>query len=139
MANVLVVDDHPATCELIADVLGDAGFRAAAAYCAEEAQLLVRHERFDAALVDLVMPVESGAALAGRLLAAGVPVLLMTAHPEAAEMLPAGAPACLVKPFSVPALVTALRAAIGRPLTGALVALLGATQALIGPVLDLLV
>src|SRR5919201_823535 len=129
MADILVVDDHPATCELIADVLSDAGFRAAAAYCAEEACLLVRHERFDAALVDLVMPVESGAALAGRLLAAGVPVLLMTAHPEAAEMLPAGAPACLVKPFSVPALVTALRNVMRRPLSGALAGLLAGAQA----------
>ena len=139
MANVLVVDDHPATCELIADVLSDAGFRAAAAYCAEEAHLLVQHERFDAALVDLVMPVESGAALARRLLATGVPVLLMTAHPEAAETLPAGSLTCLLKPFSVPELVTALRNAIRGPLADALVALVAGAPAMIGAAVDLLV
>src|SRR5919199_2080203 len=111
MAHILVVDDEPSVCELLADVLRDMGFgTAAAAYCAEEARLLLRHERFDAALVDIVMPGESGTALARDLETAGVPVLLMTGKPEGRREMTADSRACLHKPFDTKTLKAAFDA-----------------------------
>jgi two-component system, OmpR family, response regulator len=110
MWRVLVVDHEPPVSELLADTLDAAGFAATAAYCAEEAHLLLRHERFDAALVDVSMPGESGTDLAEWLTVAGVPVILITGNPKnGAYVRPASRP-CLHKPFGIARLVETLTA-----------------------------
>jgi PAS domain S-box-containing protein len=58
--RVLIVDDEPATVELLTDVLTAQGFRAMAAHDGREGIEMALAQRPDAIVLDLVMPGESG-------------------------------------------------------------------------------
>ncbi|HEX2093735.1 MAG TPA: response regulator transcription factor [Longimicrobiaceae bacterium] len=91
---------------------GDTGFRRAAG------------ERFDAAIVDVMLPGRDGMQLVRDLREAGVdlPVLLLTARDrveDKVEGLDAGADDYLTKPFDFPELAARLRALLRRKGSGA--------------------
>jgi DNA-binding response OmpR family regulator len=121
MANgyrLLVVEDDPALCETIADVLRINGYEVATAPDGDAAlQALSGAPQPDAILLDLVLPRMSGERLLERIVAADrAPrsVVLMTG------MLPSRAPAAadvLLKPFDVDELLARVaRACGGAPL-----------------------
>jgi two-component system cell cycle sensor histidine kinase/response regulator CckA len=64
---VLVVDDDADNATMLASVLGDEGYRVRVANGARTAMRLFSEERFDAALLDAVMPGTSGWELAAEL------------------------------------------------------------------------
>ncbi len=109
-ARILLVEDDTGIRESVLELLELEGYRVAAvANGADALDWLAREAAPDVLLVDLVMPVMSGAELLARVRAdprlAAVPAVLMTAAiPSAASPVPA-ADALLPKPFELDALL----------------------------------
>jgi CheY-like chemotaxis protein len=112
--EILVVDDDPPTCELIARMLRAAGYRAAIS--PRPAHALSWHaegRRFSLAILDVVMPEMGGDGLAARLRRddPDLKVLFVTGYPE---MLFQARPylweneAFLEKPFTADGLLEAV-------------------------------
>ena len=87
--RVLVVDDDPRAVTLVCKHLQAVGFEPLAAFGGQEAIELVRRERPDAVVLDLMMPHVSGfdvvEALATQPDTAGIPVLVLTAKLVSAQ------------------------------------------------------
>ena len=58
--RVLVVDDEPTICRALSIALRRAGYEPRSAESGEAAQSLLRHDRFDAMIVDLRIPDQRG-------------------------------------------------------------------------------
>lgn len=114
MPSVLVVDDDPAILELLTEILGPEGFEVETALSGVAAVLLARSGRFDAILMDIMMPRLNGveALRTIKSVAPQTPVIMMTAHKghelekQAGEL---GAAAVLWKPFDLDELLALLR------------------------------
>ena len=79
--SVLIVDDERGILEILAQFLGDRGYRVATAETAAEALRLGTRERFDAALIDLKLPDRTGLEIVGPLVEANpqIACIVMTA------------------------------------------------------------
>ena len=116
--HVLVVDDDSRIRTLLGRFLADNGYRATLAANAEEARKAMVSFSFDAAILDVMMPGESGFSLAGsikKLL--DLPIMMLTAKTESAdriEGLEIGADDYLTKPFEPRELVLRLRNLLKR-------------------------
>ena len=100
----MIVDDDPAMGQMLASMLGDAGYQQTVATSAAEALEAARHQDFDAVLSDIKMPGGSGVELVGQLreIRVGTPVVLMTAFgsiDSAVDAMRAGAFDYVTKPF----------------------------------------
>lgn len=111
--RVLVLDDDPQTLRFVRDALAAGGYTPAVAGDVAEFTRLVRTERPDLVLLDLVLPGTDGIELLQRMPElGGVPVLFISAYGRdetVAAALEAGAEDYIVKPFSP----TELRARVG--------------------------
>ncbi|HTX34026.1 MAG TPA: response regulator [Bryobacteraceae bacterium] len=109
MSAVLIVDDEPAICELIANVMRSAGWQAICAANGQQAAsaLEASSGRIDLILTDLAMPIMDGLQLIGlvRSLYPGIRIVCMSGCPD---RVPPGV-AFLHKPFTVLKLLTAIR------------------------------
>ena len=119
--TILVVDDEKDTCRNLVDIFSDLGYSAAMAFDGETALDLVRKQRFDVALLDLMMPGMDGAALYSEMkkLHPGLVAMIVTAypgHPRAEVALDAGVCRLLPKPVDFPALMRTIDEALGQPL-----------------------
>jgi DNA-binding NtrC family response regulator len=117
--RILVVDDEFEMAVMIADELGDRGYRALALRSGREALGRLRHEPYDALITDLRMPDVDGLHLLreSRDLDPSRPVIVMTGHgaiDTAMEANRQGAYHYLTKPFSLSTLVHLLDAALGE-------------------------
>jgi CheY-like chemotaxis protein len=65
--SVLVVEDDPASRELLVELLTQWGYEPMPVGSAEEAEFAVRNKRMDAAIVDVFLPGRSGVTLMSRL------------------------------------------------------------------------
>lgn len=116
---VLAVDDEPVNLEVIAAALEPEGFSVVGARSAEEAMDLMRSERPDVALLDVMMPGENGIELCKRMRAdatlASIPVLFVTALDAASNRrisLEAGADDYIEKPVDVDRVADRVRSLI---------------------------
>ena len=103
-ARLLVVDDEQLQREMLAGILGRAGFSVATAPDGQQALELLRQDSFDLLLTDQRMPAMDGLELLGQVqrLEPGLPVVLMTAYgtvSTAVEAMKRGAADYLTKPF----------------------------------------
>ncbi len=100
--RVLVVDDESSVVLLCNYVLGDAGYEVESATRAEEAIQLIQSKRYDAYLIDLVMPDGGGMQVirAARQASGSTPLVVMTAEPEHRVPPRAGMDYYLHKPFA---------------------------------------
>ncbi len=103
-AAVLVVDDDPQLAQVLDRLLSREGYRCTLAASAAEARSRLSEGRFALALVDVMMPGESGLELAAELLAShqDLAVVMVTGvdDPHVAELaLRSGAYGYVVKPF----------------------------------------
>ena len=120
-SRILVVEDEPAIAELVAMNLRHAGYEVQLAADAERAQAAVDAVLPDLALVDWMLPGESGVVLAKRWRATertrGLPLILLTARASESDKvvgLDAGADDYLTKPFSIAELLARIRAVLRR-------------------------
>ncbi len=101
--HLLVVDDDARLRDLLQRYLSTNGFRVSAAADAAEARTLMKGLTFDALVLDVMMPGESGLDFAADLRGhSEVPILMLTARGEAQDRiagLERGADDYLAKPF----------------------------------------
>ena len=119
--TILVVEDEPAIQELLAVNLKHNGFLVVRAGSAEEGESAIRSALPDLAILDWMLPGQSGVALAKKLRAdertRELPIIMLTArvHEEdKIQGLEAGADDYVTKPFSPKELVARVRAVLRR-------------------------
>ncbi|MGV8857832.1 response regulator transcription factor [Rhodoglobus sp.] len=121
--RILIVDDEPELAALLARGLQSEGYAVNVASNGIEAITLSRDIRFDAAVLDIMLPGMSGFELCRRLReeATGVAILLLTARDaldDRVRGLDSGADDYLTKPFEFAELAARLRALLRRDQLG---------------------
>lgn len=117
--RILVVEDEPTLCGQLVQALQQAGHTVETAADGATAQYLGEVEEFDAAVLDLGLPVRDGLTVLRAWRAQGrvMPVMILTArgawHEKVAGM-DAGADDYLAKPFHMEELMARLRALLRR-------------------------
>jgi two-component system response regulator MprA len=117
--RVLIADDDRAIRESLARALELEGYEVAVVVDGVEALTVARRDRFDALVVDVMMPGVDGLAVCRVLRGDGdrTPVLMLTARvetPDRVAGLDAGADDYLPKPFELDELLARLRALLRR-------------------------
>ena len=116
--TLLLVDDEPNFLRALATNLGGAGYDVETAATVEAALAAAREGRFDALVVDLVLPDGSGTDVCvGVRKWSDVPIVVVSAVGEEREKvaaLDAGADDYVVKPFPLGELLARLRAVLRR-------------------------
>ncbi len=117
-SRILVVDDDPALCELLADYLGASGFVVDRAADGRQMRERMAATWPDALVLDLMLPGEDGLTLARELRStSALPILMLSARGEEIDRvvgLEMGADDYLAKPFSPRELLARLRALLRR-------------------------
>jgi two-component system response regulator MtrA len=115
---VLVVEDDPSVAEATGLLLERAGMRVVAAPDGRRALDLFQRQRFDAIVLDIMLPVIDGYDVCRSIRRVStVPIVMLTARDDKAEIvagLDLGADDYVTKPFSGPELVARVRAALRR-------------------------
>ena len=117
--KLLVVDDEPAALSFLRRGLSEEGFAVDVASDAHEAERAVALNRYDAIILDIMLPGGDGFDLCRRWRAAGVgtPILFLTARDDVADRvrgLRLGGDDYLVKPFAFAELVARIQALLRR-------------------------
>jgi two-component system copper resistance phosphate regulon response regulator CusR len=117
--HILVVEDEPKVSRALKEGLQEQGYTVSVAKTGEEGFYLIHSERFDLAVLDVMLPGRSGLEILGRLRQNGIriPVLLLTARDsvdDRVQGLDTGADDYLVKPFAFPELLARMRALLRR-------------------------
>jgi DNA-binding response OmpR family regulator len=120
--RVLLLEDDPETARALREGLVARGYEVDHAAEVDEAEKLASERRFDAAVLDLMVPGGGGYAVLEllRAQAPGLPILILTARgsvQDRVEGLERGADDYLVKPFSFVELAARLAALLRRPQT----------------------
>lgn len=119
MKQVLIVEDDPDIASLLQRGLGAAGYGTAWEAAGEPALARLRHQAFDAAIIDMMLGEESGADLLAEMRARGhrMPAIVLSALSrveDRAEGLDAGAQDYVVKPFQLGELIARLEVQLVR-------------------------
>lgn len=118
LPHILVVDDDERIRQLLLRYLQEHGFLAVAASSAKEADDILERFIFDALIVDIMMPGETGLSFTKRFKEkSDLPVLLLTALGETSDKITGfenGADDYLSKPFEPRELVMRLQAILRR-------------------------
>lgn len=114
---VLIVEDQPEVCQLLADVLGRAGYETETSPDGNQVAALVRRRWPAAVLLDLSLPRRSGLCVLAELRAIDpdLPVIILTGHgsPDLVRAaMSGGAFDFFTKPFDNAVLVAALSDAL---------------------------
>jgi DNA-binding response OmpR family regulator len=117
-ARVLIIDDDKRLAGMVADYLGEAGFRVSASATAREGEQRLKREPFDALVLDLMLPDGDGLEVCRRIRqTSDLPILMLTARGDAMDRvvgLEIGADDYLPKPFEPRELLARLRALLRR-------------------------
>ncbi len=118
-ASILIVDDEPSFCVVVAEILELFGYTVRQAHNVQEALQHLEVSQPDLVLTDIMMPEDDGLALIRKLRAgsafARVPIIVVSAiatEEKAEEALAAGANTYISKPFSASDLRTAIADAL---------------------------
>lgn len=114
--TVFIIDDDPAICESLCNLIESAGLATEAFSSAEEFQSAYSPEMAGCLVLDVRLPGMSGMELQSELVAAGlaIPIIIMTGHgdiPMVRNAMKAGAIEFLTKPFQDEELLAAIRQA----------------------------
>jgi DNA-binding response OmpR family regulator len=117
--RVLLVEDEERLAELLRSGLGEEGFAVDVARDGREGLWMATENRYDAIVLDVLLPMINGYTVCRRLRDAGVwtPIMMLTAKDgeyDEAEALDTGADDFLSKPFSYVVLLARLRALVRR-------------------------
>jgi DNA-binding NtrC family response regulator len=125
--KVMLIDDDQEFLDILAERLEIRGFEVATFISAQRALERLQHSAFDVIILDLQMPDMDGLQTLERLseMAAGLPILLLTAHATVAKGVKAmklGAADVLEKPVDIRVLVSAIETVAtqkaGKPASG---------------------
>jgi DNA-binding response OmpR family regulator len=99
-SRILVVDDDQQLCDLLTEILAEAGYTVQCAHDGESAWIEVLAHSPDLVLSDITMPRLDGVGLARRLTEAGfrMPIILMSARPHVGAAV---SDAFVSKPFDL--------------------------------------
>lgn len=117
MNRILMAEDEAAIAGLVRTVLTDAGYRCIWAPDGNQAADLLEQERFDLALLDIMLPGTDGYELLNYCKALEVPVIFLTARGEVEDRvrgLRRGAKDYLTKPFALPELLARVETVLRR-------------------------
>src|SRR5262245_50356338 len=116
--RILLIEDDTRLAAMVADYLGEAGFRASIAGTGTDAERQLKRESFDAVILDLMLPDTDGLDLCRRIRAdSNIPLLMPTARGDPLDRvvgLELGADDYLPKPFEPRELLARLRAILRR-------------------------
>jgi two-component system alkaline phosphatase synthesis response regulator PhoP len=120
--TILVIDDEPHIVEVVQDYLKQAGYRVLSAHDGQTALGMIRHERPDLIVLDLMLPGGmDGLDVCRRLrqdsALGDVPIIMLTARVEETDRLiglELGADDYITKPFSPREVVARVRAVLRR-------------------------
>jgi CheY-like chemotaxis protein len=105
--QILVVDDEPAFCGVMSELLKSFGYMVRFAYNVSQALEHLSQDPPDLILTDVMMPGTDGLSLIRRIRSnptwASIPAIVVSAKAQPADIKAtqkAGADACLIKPFS---------------------------------------
>ncbi len=119
--RILVVDDDKQITRLVQSYLEEAGFAVLTAHDGENALRVIRHERPDLVVLDLMLPGKDGLEITRALRAderlATIPILMLTARVEDTDKilgLELGADDYMPKPFNPREVVARVRAILRR-------------------------
>jgi DNA-binding response OmpR family regulator len=116
--RILLVEDDARLATMVAEYLGEAGFRTTRAASGAAATQLAASESFDAVILDLMLPDADGLDICRDLRAkSDIPVLMLTARGDPLDRvvgLELGADDYLPKPFEPRELLARLRAILRR-------------------------
>src|ERR1041384_4265245 len=116
--RILLVEDDARLATMVAEYLGEAGFRTTRAATGAAAMQLAASESFDAMILDLMLPDADGLDICRTLRASSdIPVLMLTARGDPLDRvvgLELGADDYLPKPFEPRELLARLRAILRR-------------------------
>ena len=117
-ATILIVDDHQSVRVLVADYLGEQGYRVLTASDGDEGLIIARRTKPDLVLLDVMMPKLDGFGfLQAYRRDCTAPVILLTARIEETDKvvgLELGADDYITKPFGMKELVARIRAVLRR-------------------------
>jgi DNA-binding response OmpR family regulator len=117
-ARVLIIDDDKRLAGMVADYLGEAGYRVSASATARDGEQRLKREAFDALVLDLMLPDGDGLEVCRRIRqTSDLPILMLTARGDAMDRvvgLEIGADDYLPKPFEPRELLARLRALLRR-------------------------
>lgn len=99
-SHILVVEDDPLISELVVDAL-DEVYRTSRAATAAAAIECLRAGGIDAMLLDCTLPGGLDPHLVPMADEAGVPIILMSGHPDMQDRVPGRIRHCIQKPFSL--------------------------------------
>jgi DNA-binding response OmpR family regulator len=116
--KVLIAEDEPAIADAVAYALRAEGFAVDAVRDGEAALEAAHCDGYDVLVLDLMLPGISGIEVCRRLrTASAIPIIMLTARTAEVDRvlgLEAGADDYVVKPFSMPELVSRVRAILRR-------------------------
>ncbi len=122
MANILVIDDQPALCQLYRSVLGQFNHNVVLAYTGQAGVDAALRLRPDLVVLDLLLPGMSGTEVARKLREGGIlpatPLIITTGlwHQDAQRIARSlGATAVVNKPFAIGSMLTTVQAALLGP------------------------
>jgi DNA-binding response OmpR family regulator len=113
LPHILVVEDDLLVSEVVVDAL-DGLYRTSCTETAVEALASLRAGGIDAMLLDCTLPGGLDPDLLPTADEAGVPVILMSGHPDMAERMPGRRRPFIHKPFTLTALLEAIHGVIPR-------------------------
>jgi DNA-binding response OmpR family regulator len=116
--RILLIEDEPRLAGMVAEYLGEAGYRVVAAHTGSQGLSVHGREGFDAIILDLMLPDMDGLDVCRAIRARDeTPILMLTARGDAMDRvvgLEMGADDYLPKPFEPRELLARLRAILRR-------------------------
>jgi DNA-binding response OmpR family regulator len=109
--RILIVEDDPLVCDVVVDAL-DGIYDTSRAETAVAAMECLRAGGIDAMLLDCTLPGGLDPHLIPMADNSGVPVILMSGHPDMLERVPGVVRPCIQKPFSLTALLATIESVI---------------------------
>jgi DNA-binding response OmpR family regulator len=102
--RILIVEDDPLVSEVVIDAL-EGLYETSRAENSADAMTVLRAGGIDAMLLDCTLPGGLDPLLVPMADNSGVPVILMSGHPDMMERVPGAQRPCIQKPFSLTALL----------------------------------